>query len=396
MKNLLNLSSRFLLIVLSIAFAVSCSDSKKEEIVPTKLILQKNIVEDEDVALFLDIYSSGKWTLSFEYEKGVREWIDEEKTVTKGEGNYKDAILYFDQNSNKEERKVKIILSAPGSADYKVVLTQKGTGRDEPEANLLDWLELPQVEDAANCKFVTHLTSIENERVRNYSLYYDKKEKLAYWVAYPMVTSYLGAGRSNKWGYDPKFTFAEQVNLAGSIKGYDRGHQIPSGDRRLDNRNNSNDPNVQTFYYTNMTPQLGGLNQQGWASLETKVRSWVKTTDTLYVVTGAILQTKNGNEPVEYAYTSSSNEKMAIPNYYYKVLLQKYNGQGHINGYRAIGFWIKHEPLASNPPYANYAKSVREIEELTGFDFFPNLEKELSQNQADEIERSLKLSAWGL
>ena len=44
--------------------------------------------------------------------------------------------------------------------------------------------------------------------------------------------------------------------------------------------------NAQTFYMSNMTPQLNRLNQDMWAKLETKVRA-NNCSDTLYVVTGA-------------------------------------------------------------------------------------------------------------
>ena len=74
------------------------------------------------------------------------------------------------------------------------------------------------------------------------------------------------------------------------------GHQIPSADRTT-----SNIANSQTFYFTNMTPQLSVLNGQMWANLEGQVRTWMAASDTLYVVTGAVLKTVNGNEAVNYA-----------------------------------------------------------------------------------------------
>lgn len=94
-----------------------------------------------------------------------------------------------------------------------------------------------------------------DKKVRNYSLLYDSELKLAYWVAYPYCSYYDGsAGRNEKWAYDPEISSSLQVNLKNSygISGYDRGHQIPSGDRQRDVASNQT-----TFYYTNMTPQIG-------------------------------------------------------------------------------------------------------------------------------------------
>ena len=55
---------------------------------------------------------------------------------------------------------------------------------------------------------------------------------------------------------------------------------MPSADRL------SRVANIETFYYTNMTPQKAALNQGMWENLEEKVRVWARSMDTLYVVTG--------------------------------------------------------------------------------------------------------------
>lgn len=59
--------------------------------------------------------------------------------------------------------------------------------------------------------------------------------------------------------------------------------------------------NNQTFYYTNMTPQLqNGLNGAIWAQLEGAVRGWSSGIDTLYVVTGAMPTTATDKQ-IQYA-----------------------------------------------------------------------------------------------
>ena len=85
------------------------------------------------------------------------------------------------------------------------------------------------------------------------------------------------------WDYDPLVPRDEQPTLFhGYDGGYDRGHQLPSADRYTDN--------PSTFYFTNMTPQLGSLNQKIWANFEVQVRAWARACDTLYVVTGCVLE----------------------------------------------------------------------------------------------------------
>ena len=90
-------------------------------------------------------------------------------------------------------------------------------------------------------------------------------------------------------GYDPSINPIYQANLSRGYhgNGLDRGHQMPSADRTA-----SKAENATTFYYTNMTPQNSTLNQGMRANLEGKIRVWSAQTDTLYVVTGAMVTTK--------------------------------------------------------------------------------------------------------
>ncbi|MEI7828833.1 MAG: DNA/RNA non-specific endonuclease, partial [Prolixibacteraceae bacterium] len=172
-----------------------------------------------------------------------------------------------------------------------------------------------------------------------------------------------------------------QPNYFSGVTGYDRGHQIPSADRTVSTAANS-----QTFYFTNMTPQLSVFNGQMWASLEGQVRNWMAASDTLYVVTGAVLKTVNGNETVNYA-TDSKGTKMAVPNYYYKVLLRLKTGK-----YDAIGFWFEHKSYGSGQATSSVSKTVRQIEALTGLDFFAILPKATQDN----AELTSTPTAWGL
>ena len=68
--------------------------------------------------------------------------------------------------------------------------------------------------------------------------------------------------------------------------GYDKGHICASEDRVY-----STSANKQTFYYSNISPQIGSFNQKYWAALEKQVQTWGRSTgngvyDKLYVVKG--------------------------------------------------------------------------------------------------------------
>ena len=267
------------------------------------------------------------------------------------------------------------------------------------------WLEMPAytvsgmagttTSSLSDLYCVTHKATMGGTEQRNYTILYDPDMYTSYWVAYPLCSDHLGSNRTDPWGlYDPKVPADKQINLSkgygvdvyeGGVKTnyYARGHQIPNADR-----NGVEDMRVQTYYPTNITPQLQDRFNGGiWMHLESGVREAVHAGDTVYVVTGAAFRKKGGSEEIKYI-TNTYSQIMPVPNYYWKVLLKvKWNGT-NINGANAIGFWLEHrDDLGSgSSAYQNYATTVDQIEEWTGFDFFANLPTELQalcENKSD-------------
>lgn len=252
---------------------------------------------------------------------------------------------------------------------------QGGEITTDPQAKYTRWTETPLITESqlaqSNIKYITHYTGetyedsrLKNIPIRNYSLLYDTDLKIAYWVAYPLCSWYINGNgqRTDKWDYDPQVSKSLQANLSSSYpaKNYDRGHQLPSGDRLR-----SNAINAQTFYYTNMTPQTGKkLNQTIWMDLEDAVRGWSSGTDTLYVVTGA-MPTTSTDQTIQYT-TDIDGKKIAIPKYYFKVLARKVSGQ-----YQTVGYKLDNTSY-SDRNYNIGLVSVKELEEMTGFTFFPD------------------------
>lgn len=223
--------------------------------------------------------------------------------------------------------------------------------------------------------YVVHM--LPDREGRNYTMLYDTEYRLAYWVAYPLKPSYhIGSsGRTNKWAYDPQIDTFFQPNLSSSFPGTDdRGHQIPSADRTC-----SEPVNWTTFYYSNMTAQRDSLNQKLWSTLEGKVRTWASACDTMYVVTGAMIQTAT-DQTIDYV-LDNSNRNVARPKYYFKALAQRTG-----NSYTTVAFKIKNEIPASGSTYNTYRLSVKALEAETGFTFFPSL--------SDAIKGAIESNKW--
>lgn len=281
--------------------------------------------------------------------------------------------LEFNGQSKEIDTKISGSIEQGNKYIYNVnVNYQGGEITTDPQAKYIRWAETPLITESqlakSNIKYIVHYTGetyqnspLNGIEIRNYSMLYDTDLKMAYWVAYPLCSWYLGdSGRTDAWGYDDKLAENLQPNLLKGITGYDRGHQIPSGDRTR-----SNSINSQTFYYTNMTPQIGKkMNQAIWADLENAVRGWSSATDTMYVVTGAMPTTAT-DKTIKYT-QDNSGRNMAVPKYYFKALARKVNGQ-----FQTIAYKLNNQEY-SDRNYNVGILSVKELEEMTGFTFFPD------------------------
>lgn len=239
---------------------------------------------------------------------------------------------------------------------------------------------------------------------RNYTFNYSTTYYSALWVAYPLTYADTqgNASHSGNWAYNTASGISNdyQVNVISNSYGvnygndlYSRGHQIPNADRKSDQTALD-----QTYLVTNQTPQMQDqFNASVWSTLESKVRSLTsasRPTEVIYVVTGPVYKTVNGNETITYLDATSNSIKpsrVPVPNYYWKVLMKvKTNSSGAIVGASTIGFWYAHKPygLAKGPDFTTFIKSVNEIEQLTGFNLFANLPDTYEERVEDNVSWS--------
>ncbi len=283
-------------------------------------------------------------------------------TITATDGTTKQITLDANKNLKQGDK-------------YTKKISVKNLGSTEtPAPTYTHWTETPTItaQQLKDYKYISHYFSDNGKQVRSYSMLYDTQLKMAYWVAYPLCNYYTmkGVERTNAWAYDPSLSSEEQATMKRGLNGYDRGHQIPSADRVV-----TREANVQTFYYTNMTAQIGkGLNQNIWQKLETAVRGWSSNIDTLYVVTGAMPTTP---ENTTISYTQDNNGKqIAVPKYYFKALCRINRATGEAY---TIAFKLENKAYANNEPYMNHTLSVAELERMTGFVFFPMIREQDKQ-----------------
>jgi len=249
------------------------------------------------------------------------------------------------------------------------------------------WYELPEEQSGTKLYFAYHMRP-DASKIRNYSICYSAELHCAIWAAAAMHSSWDGnAGRNDTWQYDPEISSSVQPNLSSSYKGnYSRGHMIASSDRQV-----SVATNRQTFYYTNMAPQIQNEFNGGiWNKLENKVQNTWICSDTLYVVTGAHFA--NRNKSVK----DKDGNTCYVPTHFYKVLLRSKSGktrkpvsQLSADELQCVGFWFDHFGYSTtSQPSSREMRSVADIEKETGIKFFPNV--------PNAPKTTYKASDWGM
>ncbi len=374
----------------------SCGEKIEKASTPPAIELRKTAVPVSGGQQYVSVTASAAWQIAISDGEGNAdpEWIS--ISPSSGEGS-RDVTLTVKANTAAASR-VAVLKVVSGGLSAETSLTQLGTDSDSdsdsvknggPISNGTKWLELPYIPSGTDA--FTHTMTLESKEVRSYSFAWDYSNLVAPWVAYPLFEKNIGntvnrKDRPDPWAKDPLLEDDEQPILInayreGNAGWYARGHQIPSADRLTSQASND-----LTFYGTNMTPQLNNdFNGTIWANLESKVRSWAGKSDTLYVVTGCVIDYKAG-ETVKYC-LDNYGKKVTVPTAYYKVVLRyKTSSTIGYSDYSACAVWMEHKAYESRFVDKSYSMSVDALEEKLGIDFFVNLPSKVGEATAAKIE----------
>ena len=204
-----------------------------------------------------------------------------------------------------------------------------------------------------------------------YSLSYNEEHEQASWVFYELTDKEVSGlvKRKDQFRKNPdvRTGSASLSDYKGS--GYDRGHLAPAADMRW-----SSTAMSESFFMSNMSPQVPSFNRGIWKKLEAKVRKWALDNESIYVVTGGVLRG---------SLNKIGDNGVSVPKFYYKVILD--NKEPDIKG---IGFVIPNEK--GNKLLYEYSISIDEVEKITGIDFFYLLPDIIEH----KIEKELDINKW--
>lgn len=240
--------------------------------------------------------------------------------------------------------------------------------------------QLPDYEEADDYYFINSFdfawpaydvndVIVEHE---GFTLNYDEKNEQASWVAYKLEKSNLDRARfkrKDNFREDPLVRTGSATLSDYKKSGFDRGHLAPAADftwseKALD----------QTFFMSNMSPQVPAFNRGIWRNLEEQVRDWTRENGMLYIVTGPIISDRKQR---------IGSNKVVVPKSYYKVVLDIQEPD-----LKAIAFVMKNEK--SDEDLLDFAITIDRLEEITHLDFFPSLPDEMER----KLESSINVPSW--
>ena len=226
-------------------------------------------------------------------------------------------------------------------------------------------LEIPKYDEAPYKQHIIH---------KGFELVFDENNRIPEWVAYELTAEeVLGtAPRAKHFDADPKVRGIQADNDDYRNSGWDRGHMAPAGDMKLDEQMMR-----ESFYFSNICPQNRNLNGGDWKTLEELCRIYAQKYGKVYIVCGPIV----GNN----LYGRLGIHQVLIPDSFFKVLLVETK-----KGYESVGFIMNNE--AGHKPLQTYAKTVDDVESITGLDFFSLLPDKVE----NKVESTFNLSTWDL
>lgn len=197
-----------------------------------------------------------------------------------------------------------------------------------------------------------------------YALGYNYSNKTADWVVYRVTKNSV-----HGFNYDRLDNFVEDEDIPKRYRStasdydepvYDRGHMAPS--EAIDFSRLAND---ETFYYSNMVPQLDKFNRHGlWKKSENLTRKIVISRMLLYVIAGT---------HYEGSTKSIGGNKVRVPSHFYKIIYDPVNDD-------VIAFWFPHTNSPASKDLKDYIKTIKYIENKTGHRFLEQVEDELYIN----------------
>jgi len=219
-------------------------------------------------------------------------------------------------------------------------------------------------------------------------------DKIPLWVCEHLGEEDLGGPlkrpQPEPFGPDPKLPVGSRAELKDyRHSGYDRGHQAPSGDETK-NQSLQND----TYFLSNMVPQIDQFNQHPWEQLEEMVRGWAASRGGAFVITGPLFYDPKEDDPRtatgHFTIKAIGKDHVAVPTHLYKIVVVR----GKSGQWRSIAFVMENQKYPKTVDYKDFIRSIRWIEDRSGINFMPELDPPENAALHQRLEREAPAEIW--
>ncbi|MBF0252414.1 MAG: DNA/RNA non-specific endonuclease [Candidatus Omnitrophica bacterium] len=222
---------------------------------------------------------------------------------------------------------------------------------------------------------------------RTYEVSYNPKVRGANWTVEDLLSKNLDKTkpqfkRMNNFRADARVSKprAELADFKGS--GYDRGHLAAAA-----NHSWWKEALSETFFLTNIVPMDPKFNRGDWGKLEAWVRKLAAGRKKIHVITGTLYLDDAGKRTDKYL--TIGKDEVAVPSHLYKIIMIP-PGSGIKDGkWTSISFILRNT-TDEQSDLSGTVTTIRNIEKLSGLDFFPKMEvkeQEKLENEKGDPEK---------
>lgn len=224
---------------------------------------------------------------------------------------------------------------------------------------------------------------------REFIFQYRVERKVPVWASYRLERKDVTGGveRVNSFRTDPRFQDDETARCGDyEGSGYDRGHNVPSGDLSRSAR-----AQAHSFFLSNMAPQYHAFNDGIWKYLEIAVRAWAKKYGAVHVITGSIFDWDEDGTPDPTTRRISAAKRVGVPSHFFKIVLRE-RPDGELAVLAAV-LPHRNQRVAGDrrePYMTRHLVRVADIERVTGLKFFP----EMTPSLRLKLEQAVASELW--
>jgi len=197
-----------------------------------------------------------------------------------------------------------------------------------------------------------------------YSTIFSKSKHIPIAVKYWLTRSMLDCDhrfkRHNRFGPDPLLPAFTNLDKDYKHSGYDRGHQMDAYNCGCDST-----AMAESFYYSNIAPQLPALNRGIWKKLEEYTRKLAEEYDSILVWCGSV------------AFYGKYIGRVAIPDYCWKLI--------YIKKYRIVKAYSFKNDQVCERDLSLFEVSIDSIQNMSGFNFFYDESMSIFEDVTDSL-----------